>query len=68
MQILMAQEVEKMQVFGMDPMVVMGMTTIAFAAGGWLLGPAALGNIFNLMHRKYMWAIEQVSRSNALLF
>ncbi len=56
----MAQDIEKMQIMGMDPMVVMGLITIASAAGGWLLGPAVLGNVFKLMHRKYMWAVEQV--------
>ncbi|KAI9780913.1 MAG: TIM23 complex component [Candelina submexicana] len=59
MQILMAQDIESMQIMGMDPMVVMGLTTIAFAAGGWLLGPALLGPVFRIMHRKYMWAIEE---------
>ncbi|KAI9697669.1 MAG: TIM23 complex component [Candelina mexicana] len=59
MQILMAQDIESMQIMGMDPMVVMGLTTIAFAAGGWLLGPALFGPVFRIMHRKYMWAIEE---------
>ena len=38
--------------FGIDPMMALGISTMGAGALGWLIGPFAGNAIFNLMHRK----------------
>ena len=38
--------------FGIDPMMALGISTMGAGALGWLIGPFAGNAVFNLMHRK----------------
>ncbi|KAF2094121.1 Pam17-domain-containing protein [Rhizodiscina lignyota] len=37
--------------FGLDPFILLGIATFAFAGAGWLMGPFAGGAVFNTMYR-----------------
>ena len=51
------------QISGMDPMIVLGMSTIAVAAGGWLCGPSFGGAAFGVWAARRGWnnGIAEVS-------
>ena len=49
------------QMFGLDPFVVLGLTTAGFGALGWLAGPFVGSAAFNMFNRKYKGQIAEVS-------
>lgn len=49
------------QVFGLDPFVVLGLTTAGFGAIGWLAGPFVGGAAFNVLNRRFRGQIAEVS-------
>lgn len=49
------------QVFGLDPFVVLGLTTAGFGAIGWLAGPFVGGAAFNVLNRRFRAQIAEVS-------
>ncbi|KAI9812993.1 MAG: TIM23 complex component [Thelocarpon impressellum] len=53
--ILSQQEVEAMggQLFGLDPVVVLGLATAGFGAAGWLAGPALGNMVFGVVNKRY---------------
>lgn len=61
-------DIEKLgaQVFGMDPFIVLGIATFAFAGAGWLMGPFVGGAVFNLAYRGVLPEIRVVSTFNFL--
>lgn len=48
-------------IMGMDPLIMMGLATIASGAAGWLVGPAIGGAAFNVVKSRYRQQIAQVS-------
>ncbi|KAF1815963.1 mitochondrial import protein Pam17 [Eremomyces bilateralis CBS 781.70] len=42
------------QMVGLDPFIVMGLSTMGLGAVGWLLGPLLGNALFNIMYRKYL--------------
>lgn len=50
------------QMIGLDPMIVMGLSTIGFGAIGWLLGPLFGNAVFNVLYRKWVPDIATVIR------
>ncbi|ODM15366.1 Presequence translocated-associated motor subunit pam17, mitochondrial [Aspergillus cristatus] len=54
-QYLSTQDIESLgaQVMGLDPIVVLGMSTMACGAVGWLLGPFVGNGLWSLVNRKY---------------
>lgn len=53
------------QMFGLDPFVVLGLTTAGFGALGWLAGPFVGNAAFNLLNKKYKAQIAEVSLRDA---
>lgn len=54
------------QISGMDPLILLGVSTLAIAAGGWLLGPT-VGNVgFGLWASRRGWkaGIAEVSHGD----
>ena len=53
-QILSGQDLEKLGsiLFGIDPIMAMGLSSVGCGAVGWLLGPFAGGAVFGLWYRK----------------
>ncbi len=49
------------QMFGLDPFVVLGLTTAAFGAIGWLAGPFVGNAVFTAMNRRFKGQIAEVS-------
>lgn len=52
------------QTFGLDPFIVMGLSTVACGCVGWLLGPAIGDGMFRLVYRKIGRQIVEVSFSS----
>ncbi|KAI9878338.1 MAG: TIM23 complex component [Pleopsidium flavum] len=50
------------QLFGLDPFVVLGLTTAAFGALGWLAGPFVGNAAFNVLNKKYKAQIAEKER------
>ncbi|MCJ1368676.1 TIM23 complex component [Acarospora aff. strigata] len=50
------------QMFGLDPFVVLGLTTAGFGALGWLAGPFVGSAAFNMFNRKYKGQIAEKER------
>lgn len=67
-QYLSTQDIESLgaQVMGLDPIVVLGMSTMACGAVGWLLGPFVGNGLWSLVNRKYTAAFARVSYSSTL--
>ncbi len=61
--VLTQQDMETLggQMFGLDPFVVLGLTTAGFGALGWLAGPVVGNTVFNMFHRKYKGQFVEVS-------
>jgi import inner membrane translocase subunit TIM23 len=63
--IIAAQDIDgwAAQVSGLDPIIVLGATTFAVAAGGWMLGPSFGGGLFKVWAGRRGWngAIAEVS-------
>ena len=49
------------QMFGLDPFVVLGLTTAGFGALGWLAGPFVGNAVFSTMNRRFKGQIAEVS-------
>ena len=49
--LLSNQPLESMTIFGLDPFIVLGLSTFSCAALGWLLGPTVGNAVFNFVHR-----------------
>lgn len=49
------------QMFGLDPFVVLGLTTAGFGVVGWLAGPFVGNAVFNAMNRRFKGQIAEVS-------
>jgi len=49
------------QMFGLDPFVVLGLTTAGFGAIGWLAGPFVGNAVFSAMNRRFKGQIAEVS-------
>jgi len=47
--------------FGLDPFMVMGILTVAFAGVGWLAGPLAGSAVFRAMYRRQAGEMGLVS-------
>ena len=62
--VLMQRDLDSIgaQTLGLDPMIVLGLSTMGFAAAGWLLGPFFGNAVFNLVHRGVRGQIDAVSR------
>ncbi|OJJ86829.1 presequence translocated-associated motor subunit PAM17 [Aspergillus glaucus CBS 516.65] len=60
-QYLSTQDIESLgaQVMGLDPIVVLGMSTMACGAAGWLLGPFVGNGLWSLVNRKYTAAFAR---------
>lgn len=65
-QYLSTQDIESLgaQVMGLDPIVVLGISTMACGAAGWLLGPFVGNGLWSLVNRKYTAAFARVSNSS----
>lgn len=49
------------QTFGLDPIIVMGLSTVACGCVGWLLGPAIGDGVFRIVYRRIGRQIVEVS-------
>ena len=60
--ILSQQEVESMggQLFGLDPIVVLGLATAGFGAAGWLAGPMLGNAAFGVVNKRYKGQVALV--------
>ena len=60
---LMTQDLEKLSgiLFGLDPVMALGLGGVAFGAVGWLTGPFAGEALFRVAHRKVIGQMEVVS-------
>ena len=47
--------------FGIDPIMALGLSTVVVGAGGWLAGPVMGSAVFRAMHRKEKAEIARVS-------
>jgi import inner membrane translocase subunit TIM23 len=52
------------QIYGFDTIFVLGLSTIAFGAVGWLVGPFIGNAVFNTWHRRLRQQIATVSSSS----
>jgi Mitochondrial import protein Pam17 len=68
--VLQHQDVEQFgaQMFGLDPLIVLGMTTFAFGGVGWLIGPFFGSALFNVAYRGLRKQIVAVSCTRALKY
>ena len=55
------QNFESMNLFGLDPFLLLGMATMASGAVGWLLGPFIGNAVFGVMWRRLRGQIAAVS-------
>lgn len=60
------QNLENMNLFGLDPFIVLGLATMASGAVGWLLGPFIGNGVFGLVWRKSRAQIAAVSINPSL--
>ena len=62
--VLMQRDLDSIgaQTLGLDPMIVLGLSTMGFAAAGWLVGPFFGNAVFNLAYRGVRGQIDAVSR------
>lgn len=67
--ILLASDIDSLgaQTFGLDPIIVTGMGTVACGCIGWLLGPAIGDGLFRIAYRRIGKQIVEVSLSRACL-
>ncbi|EEP81212.1 presequence translocated-associated motor subunit pam-17 [Uncinocarpus reesii 1704] len=58
-QVIASQNFEALgaQIMGFDPFIVLGLTTIACGAVGWLAGPVLGNSVWGLVYRKYKGAV-----------
>ena len=63
MAVLTQQDIDKLgtQIFGLDPIAVLGLATLACGGVGWLLGPFWGGSIFKWWYRSVSGEMEAVS-------
>ncbi|KAI9809380.1 MAG: TIM23 complex component [Pycnora praestabilis] len=61
--ILSQQDIDALggQVFGLDPLVVLGLATASFGAVGWFAGPLIGGTAFNMVNGRWKGQIAAVS-------
>ena len=69
-QYLSTQDIESLgaQVMGLDPIVVLGLSTMACGAAGWLLGPFVGNGLWSLVNRKYTAAFIRVGYSSTWFY
>lgn len=48
-------------IFGMDPLMMFGFATVGCGAAGWLAGPSLAGGVFNLVKKRWVGQIAEVS-------
>lgn len=67
--VLASQNLEALgaQLFGLDPIIVMGLGTSGFLGLGWLLGPLLGTAVFRVVHRSVGEAMAVVSICSPLL-
>ena len=70
MYILSQQDIERLgtQVLGLDPIIFVGVVTIACGAVGWLIGPFAGGAVFAMRWRGWRGEMAAVSTILPALF
>ena len=51
--------------FGLDPLMVTGLSTIGMLAAGWLIGPFFGGAVFSMRYRAIGGDIQRVSVEDA---
>jgi import inner membrane translocase subunit TIM23 len=51
--------------FGLDPLMVTGLSTIAMLGAGWLIGPFFGGAVFSMRYSKIGGDIQRVSAANS---
>jgi import inner membrane translocase subunit TIM23 len=68
--VLMQRDLDSIgaQTLGLDPMIVLGLSTMGFAAAGWLVGPFFGNAVFNLVYRGVRGQIDAVSWGAVFLF
>jgi import inner membrane translocase subunit TIM23 len=61
--ILSQQDVDALgtQIFGLDPVVVLGLATAGFGAVGWLMGPVFGNAAFRLANKRFAAQMAAVS-------
>ena len=61
--VLMQRDLDSIgaQTLGLDPIIVLGLSTMGFAAAGWLVGPFFGNAVFNLVNRGVRGQIDAVS-------
>ena len=61
--VLMQRDLDSIgaQTLGLDPIIVLGLSTMGFAAAGWLVGPFFGNAVFNLAYRGVRGQIDAVS-------
>lgn len=61
MTLLSRLNLESMGVFGLDPVLVLGLMTVGSGGVGWLLGPFVGNAVFGVVHRRVGGQIAEVS-------
>ncbi|OCL04964.1 Pam17-domain-containing protein [Glonium stellatum] len=63
--VLMQRDLDSIgaQTLGLDPMIVLGLSTMGFAAVGWLVGPFFGNAVFNLVYRNVRGQIDAKERA-----
>lgn len=46
------EDMETWQPFGLDPFIVLGLSTMGFGVVGWLVGPIFGSTVFNVLYRR----------------
>ena len=55
---------EQINIFGLDPFLVLGLATLGSGAVGWLLGPFLGNAVFGMAHRRVGLQIAEVSHGH----
>ena len=66
---LMTQDLEKLSgvLFGLDPVMALGLASLVFGTIGWLTGPFAGEAVFRIVHRRSIRQMEVVSCFNYIV-
>lgn len=59
--VLYQQNIDSLNLFGLDPFLILGLTTAASGAVGWLLGPFLGNAVFGIVWRRLRFQIAAVS-------
>lgn len=61
MSALTTLNMEQINIFGLDPFLVLGLATLGSGGVGWLLGPFLGNAVFGMAHRRLAAQIAEVS-------